>query len=58
MAERDPIISGAKVKYTGAFDAQLLYRKMQEWVKRAKFPLPKEVRYVERVKPFGKIIDL
>ena len=57
MADFDPIIKDSHVKYSGVFDAQLLYKKMDEWVKRAKFGKIREVKYVERVKPFGKIID-
>ncbi len=58
MADKDPILDGVKVRYTGVFDATLLYKRLAEWIKKEKFKEPKEVRYVERVKPIGKIIDI
>lgn len=58
MPDRDVIVKEGKVKYTGPFDLELLYRKLQEWIKRARFKAPREKRYVERVKPFGKIVDI
>ena len=57
MVDKDPIIKEAKIKYSGVFDLELLYKKIQEWAKRLKFDEIKEVKYVERVKPFGKVID-
>ena len=57
MSERDTIVGGSEVKYNGVFDMPLLYRRINEWLLRARFAPFKEVKYVERVKPFGKIID-
>ena len=58
MPDKDPIIKEGKVKYSGPFDLELLYKKLQEWIRRARFKPPQEKRYVERVKPFGKIVDI
>lgn len=58
MSETDVVIDSAKVKYSGEFDMSLLYKNLQDWIKRAKFGSVREVKYVERVKPFGKIIDI
>ncbi len=57
MVFREPIIGESSVKYNGVFDMPLLYKKLHGWILREGFKLPKEVKYVERIKPFGKIID-
>ena len=58
MPEKDVIIAESKVKYIGVFDLLLLYKKLQRWIKERRFAEVKEVKYVERIKPFGKILDL
>ncbi|HZX12449.1 MAG TPA: hypothetical protein VFE88_03250 [Candidatus Nanoarchaeia archaeon] len=58
MAEADPIIKEARIKYSGAFDLLLLYKKLEAWIKRQRFKSVKEVRYAERVKPLGKVVDI
>lgn len=57
MSDRDVIVGESSVKYSGVFDMPLLYRRIQEWLTRMRFSAPKEVKYVERIKPFGKVID-
>ena len=57
MPDRDTIVGESSVKYNGVFDMPLLCRRINEWLLRARFGPPKEIKYVERVKPFGKVID-
>src|SRR3989338_4750674 len=58
MSETDTINPGATVKYTGVFDLSLLYKRLNGWILREKWKGVKEKRYVERIKPFGKIMDI
>ncbi|MBS3152743.1 hypothetical protein J4230_05010 [Candidatus Woesearchaeota archaeon] len=61
MPKEDAIIRGAKIKYKGTFDFNLLYRKLREWLIREKYSDPcesGEKKYSERIKPSGKQIEV
>src|SRR3989338_1054980 len=61
MPKEDAIIRGAKIKYKGTFDFNLLYRKLREWLIREKYSdscESGEKKYSERIKPSGKQIEV
>ncbi len=57
MSKEDVIFSNSKVRYKGLFDLDRLYKKLREWLMRQKYADPKEIKYVERVKPDGKTTE-
>ncbi len=61
MSKEDVIFRDTKIKYKGIFDLNLLYKKLREWVKEAKYSDPAETgetKYAERVKPNGKQLEI
>jgi len=58
MSEKEAIYSGAKIAWVGIIDLSLFYKKLQEWLKIKKYGSISESRYVERVKPNGKQIEI
>jgi hypothetical protein len=56
--KEEGIVPGTKVKWKGAFDFDLLYRKMKDWLQVESWSDVKESLYVERVKPDGKQIEI
>ena len=56
MPESDIIYKDAQLKLKGIYDLKLMYKKIYEWLQDEGFEI-KEKYYVERIKPFGKIIE-
>jgi hypothetical protein len=60
MSEKIQIAKGLKVKWTGIFDFNDLYRKMKFWLEWSGYGNEKDLEkmYVERIKPGGKQIEI
>ena len=58
MLKEDEIVPGTKVKWKGAFDFDLLYNKIKDWLVVEGFGEPKESHYAERIKPDGKQVEI
>ncbi len=58
MPKEENIFRDSKVKYRGIFDVSLLYKKLREWYMREGYDDPKEIKYVEKIKPEGKQIEI
>src|SRR3989338_3885164 len=61
MPKEESIISGAKVKYKGTFDLEILYSKIREWFMDQGYSDPcenGEKKYSERIKPNGKTLEI
>lgn len=60
MSEKIFIEKGAKIKWTGIFDLNDLYRKMKFWLEWNGYGNDKnmEKSYIERIKPNGKQIEI
>lgn len=57
MAEKEAIFSDTKIKWVGIIDLSVFYKKLQEWLKIKKYSTL-EKKYVERIKPNGKTIEI
>jgi len=57
MAKEHGIFSGSKLKYKGIFDLNMIYKKLRLWLMDLGYSDPKEIKYVERVKTEGKMIE-
>lgn len=60
MPKEDTVID-TKITYKGVFDFELLYLKLREWLLREGYSDPVqdgEKKYAEKVKPFGKIMEI
>lgn len=58
MPKETPIISDSKVKYRGVFDLGLVYNKLRFWIMETGYSEPHEIKYVEKIKPGGKDIEI
>jgi len=60
MPKEDVIFSRAKLKYNGPFDIKELYRKTRIWLMQEGYsdPSKKEEKYLEKIKPEGKTIEI
>jgi len=57
MSKESVIFSGSKLGYKGLFDLSLIYKKLRLWLIDEGYNDPNEIKYVEMVKPEGKIIE-
>jgi len=58
MSKEENVISDAKVKFRGLFDLNVVYANMNYWLVDIGYSEPKEDKYVEKVKPGGKDIEI
>ncbi len=57
MPETESIFSDATIKWAGVIDLGLFYKKIQIWLETKKYKT-KEIKYVEKIKPNGKQIEI
>ncbi len=61
MPKEHSIVDGAKVKYKGVFDLELLYKKLREWFLNKGYSDTcegGEEKYSEKIKPNGKQMEI
>ena len=52
------IFNESKIKYRGLADAALFYQKLRDFLLDIRYSEPKEEKYVEKIKPTGKTIEV
>ena len=57
MSETEPIFSGVTINWVGIIDLGLFYKKIQSFLETKKYKT-KEVKYVEKIKPSGKQMEI
>ena len=60
MPEKEVIIKDTKLKYSGVFDTDRVYRKLLEWFENNEYGAAPNVEksYLERISPGGKTIEV
>ena len=60
MTEKEIVAKGLKLKWTGVFDLNELYRKIKFWLEWKGYGNEKDLEklYVERIKPGGKQLEI
>lgn len=58
MAEKEAIFSDTKIKWIGIIDLAVFYKKLREWLIIKKYKDIAEIKYVEKIKPNGKTIEI
>lgn len=58
MAEKEAIFSSTEIKWVGVIDLSVFYKKLREWLIIKKYKDIAETKYVEKIKPNGKTIEI
>ncbi|HLC58461.1 MAG TPA: hypothetical protein VJI68_01225 [Candidatus Nanoarchaeia archaeon] len=61
MPKEESIITGAKVKFKGVFELEIVYQKLRQWIVDEEYTDPcvgGEIKYAEKIKPNGKQVEI
>src|SRR3989344_4874296 len=61
MPKEESIITGAKVKFKGVFELEIVYQKLRQWIVDEEYTDPcvgGEIKYAEKIKPNGKQLEI